>query len=90
MRRVVRAGLIALGPALALGVARFAYGLMLPAMKVDLGWTYAQAGWMNTANAIGYIAGAFTAGRMARVFGTTRLYIWHHATLYGRRGLDGP
>jgi predicted MFS family arabinose efflux permease len=40
------------------GFARFAYGLILPAMQSDLGWNYAQAGWLNTANALGYIAGA--------------------------------
>lgn len=40
------------------GFARFAYGLILPAMQADLGWNYAQAGWINTANAIGYLIGA--------------------------------
>ena len=36
------------------GLARFAYGLLLPAMRADLDWNYTQAGWINTANAIGY------------------------------------
>jgi MFS family permease len=27
-------------------------------MKSEMGWNYAQAGWLNTANAFGYIAGA--------------------------------
>lgn len=40
------------------GFARFAYGLILPAMQSELGWSYAQAGWLNTANAVGYIIGA--------------------------------
>jgi predicted MFS family arabinose efflux permease len=40
------------------GIARFAYALILPAMREDLAWTYAQAGWINTANALGYLAGA--------------------------------
>ena len=38
--------------------SRFAYGLILPAMREDMSWTYAQAGWLNTANALGYLAGA--------------------------------
>lgn len=38
--------------------SRFAYGLILPAMQADLGWSYTQSGWINTANALGYIAGA--------------------------------
>ena len=40
------------------GLARFAYALLLPAMREDLLWTYAQAGWLNTANALGYVVGA--------------------------------
>lgn len=49
---------LALGVCVTNGFARFAYGLILPAMKSELGWTYAQAGWLNTANALGYIVGA--------------------------------
>ena len=49
---------LALGVCVTNGFARFAYGLILPAMKSELGWTYAQAGWLNTANALGYISGA--------------------------------
>jgi hypothetical protein len=29
---------LAMGPAVALGLARFAYALLLPAMRVDPGW----------------------------------------------------
>ena len=49
---------LCLGVCVTNGFARLAYGLILPAMKPDLGWTYAQAGWLNTANALGYIGGA--------------------------------
>ena len=49
---------LCLGMCVANGFARFAYGLILPAMREDLGWTYAQAGWLNTANALGYLTGA--------------------------------
>jgi MFS family permease len=54
---LVLAGL-ALGVTVTNGFARFAYGLVLPAMKSEMGWTYAQAGWLNTANALGYLGGA--------------------------------
>jgi Uncharacterised MFS-type transporter YbfB len=40
---------LAMAPAVALGLARFAYALLLPAMRADLGWSYANAGAMNTA-----------------------------------------
>jgi predicted MFS family arabinose efflux permease len=54
---MILAGL-ALGVTVTNGFARFAYGLILPAMKSELHWTYAQSGWLNTANAMGYIIGA--------------------------------
>lgn len=49
---------LALGVLVTNGFGRFAYGLILPAMRADLDWTYAQAGWLNTANAAGYVVGA--------------------------------
>ncbi len=49
---------LSLGAAVSLGITRFAYGLLLPAMRADLGWSYALAGTMNTANALGYFLGA--------------------------------
>ena len=49
---------LAMAPAVSNGFARFAYALILPAMRADLGWTYSMAGWINTANAIGYLLGA--------------------------------
>ncbi|MFK7836454.1 MAG: YbfB/YjiJ family MFS transporter [Sulfitobacter sp.] len=52
---------LALGVCVSNGFARFAYGLILPAMRDDLSWSYAQAGWINTANAFGYIFGAMVA-----------------------------
>ena len=39
------------GAALSLGITRFAYGLLLPTMRADLGWSYTLAGAMNTVNA---------------------------------------
>lgn len=48
---------IALGAALALGLARFAYSLFLPWMVEDLTWSYTLAGSMNMANAAGYFFG---------------------------------
>ena len=58
-----------MGPVIALGLARFAYALLLPAMRADLGWSYADAGAINTANAAGYLAGALLATPTARWMG---------------------
>nr|WKF59538.1 hypothetical protein HUO10_004049 [Paraburkholderia busanensis] len=60
------AAALSLGSAIALGLARFAYALLLPSMKLDLGWSFAQAGAMNTANALGYLLGALAFPRLAR------------------------
>ena len=49
---------LAAGPLVAMGMARFAYALLLPPMRADLQWTYTEAGAMNTANAVGYLTGA--------------------------------
>ncbi|GAB2866027.1 YbfB/YjiJ family MFS transporter [Actinocorallia aurea] len=49
---------LAFGTASALGLARFAYGLLLPAMRDDLGWSLAQAGALSAANGFGYLLGA--------------------------------
>jgi predicted MFS family arabinose efflux permease len=66
---------LALGPAVGLGLARFAYSLLLPAMRSDLGWSFGQAGSMNTANALGYLAGAVLAAPGDRWLGTRRSFV---------------
>jgi predicted MFS family arabinose efflux permease len=63
------------GAAVALGFSRFAYGLLLPAMRADLGWSYVEAGALNTANGAGYIAGALTAAWAAHRWGTARAFL---------------
>lgn len=65
---------LALGTASALGFARFAYGLLLPAMREDLGWSLAQAGAMNTANGLGYLLGAMLAAVVVRRIGTAAAF----------------
>jgi predicted MFS family arabinose efflux permease len=66
---------LALGPAIALGLGRFAYALLLPTMRADLGWSYAAAGAMNTANAAGYLAGAMAATSIAKRFGVKQTFM---------------
>ena len=57
---------LSLSAAVSLGITRFAYGLLLPPMREDLGWNYTLAGAMNTANALGYLVGALTAPWLMR------------------------
>ena len=65
---------LALGVTVTNGFARFAYGLLLPAMKSEMGWNYAQAGWLNTANALGYIVGAILTMILIRRMSPSHLY----------------
>jgi predicted MFS family arabinose efflux permease len=60
---------LALGAAVALGLARFSYALLLGPMRADLGWTYFTAGVMNTGNAAGYLLGALAMPRALARFG---------------------
>ena len=50
--------LLSFGVTVVNSFARMAYALVLPSMRSDLDWNYTQAGWLNTANAIGYLIGA--------------------------------
>ena len=64
--------ILSLAPTIGLGIGRFAYSLVLPDMRDALGWSYSTAGFMNTTNAVGYLAGALLASRMIRRFGLSR------------------
>lgn len=66
---------LALGVAVALGFARFAYSLLLPAMRGDLHWSYAQAGSLGTAIAAGYLFGALLTTPVERALGTARVFV---------------
>ena len=71
---------LSLGAAVSLGITRFAYGLLLPAMRTDLGWSYTLAGGMNTANALGYFLGALATPWLMQRWGPSRL-LWGGAAL---------
>ncbi|MFF1607557.1 YbfB/YjiJ family MFS transporter [Amycolatopsis sp. NPDC058278] len=67
---------LALGTASALGLARFAYGLLVPAMRDDLRWTLAEAGAVSTANGLGYLVGAVATAALVRRWGTAAAFRW--------------
>jgi predicted MFS family arabinose efflux permease len=71
---LLRAAGLSLGSATALGLARFSYALLLPSMKLDLGWSFAQAGAMNTANALGYLLGALAFPPLVRRWSASALF----------------
>ena len=61
--------------AVSLGVTRFAYGLLLPAMREDLAWSYTLSGAMNTSNALGYFLGALATSRVIALWGPGRAVV---------------
>jgi len=68
--------IVSLAPTIGLGIGRFAYSLVLPDMRDSLQWSYSAAGFMNTVNAVGYLAGALVASRMIRRFGLPKTVRW--------------
>ena len=52
-----------------LGLARFGYTVVLPAMQVDLGMDNTQAGVLGTANLAGYLALSMIGGALATRYG---------------------
>ncbi|MGY3236792.1 MULTISPECIES: YbfB/YjiJ family MFS transporter [unclassified Bradyrhizobium] len=60
---------LSLAATVGLGIGRFAYALVLPDMREDLGWSYSAAGFMNTINAVGYLVGALLASRLIQRVG---------------------
>jgi predicted MFS family arabinose efflux permease len=68
--------ILSLTPTVGLGIGRFAYSLVLPDMRDALGWSYSAAGFMNTINAAGYLAGALMASRLVKRFGLSAAARW--------------
>jgi predicted MFS family arabinose efflux permease len=67
---------LSLTPTIGLGIGRFAYSLVLPDMRDSLGWSYSAAGFMNTINAAGYLAGALIASALVKRFGLSAVVRW--------------
>jgi predicted MFS family arabinose efflux permease len=68
--------IVSLAPTICLGIGRFAYSLVLPDMRDSLSWSYSAAGFMNTINAVGYLAGALVASRVIKRMGLTASVRW--------------
>ena len=73
--------LLGLGPGAAIGVGRFAYALVLPAMQADLGLSFSQAGLLGSANTAGYLLGALISHRVLSITGYRRGF---YAALLGQ------
>lgn len=65
--------LVSLGAAVGQGFARFGYALLLTPMRDSLHWTYAQAGLINSANALGYLFGSLAVGPFVARWGAPRI-----------------
>jgi len=88
-RALLLATVLSFGAAISLGITRFAYALLLPPMRADLQWSYALAGAMNTANAVGYLIGALLTPVLLRRWGPQTLLVWGAAAASIFMGLSG-
>jgi len=68
--------ILSLAPTVGLGIGRFAYSLVLPDMRDSLAWSYSAAGFMNTINAAGYLAGALMASKLIKRYGLSAAVRW--------------
>lgn len=66
---------LSIAAAIALGMSRFSYGLLMPPMRADLSWSYFLAGAMNSGNAFGYFVGALATSWLMRRCGVWRLLV---------------
>ncbi|GEM_PF-1702857 len=81
---------LSMATAISIGFSRFAYALLLPPMRDAFGWSYAEAGALNTANATGYIFGAALVPLAVERWGAARTYrIGLLANVAERRGHAG-
>ena len=56
-----------------LGLARFAFGMVLPNMQIDLGMNTTEAGIVGSANFFGYFIGLFTVSAFYKRFGVAKV-----------------
>ena len=66
-----------------LGLARFAFGMILPNMQIELGMNATQAGIVGSANFIGYFIGLFGVARFYAKYSVATLItgsLWVQAT----------
>jgi predicted MFS family arabinose efflux permease len=80
---------LSLGPVVGNGFARFGYALLLPAMKLDMAWSYTEAGWINTANAMGYLIGSALTLRLIGRLSAGQLFRWGMVLTAVALGLSG-
>jgi MFS family permease len=65
----------------ALGIGRFAFGMLLPSMGDGLALSYRQMGVISTSNFVGYLVGALLSGRLIVGLGARRLIAAGLATI---------
>ncbi len=77
---IVFAGI--LGLFACLGIGRFSFGMMLPAMGAGLQLSYVQMGLVSTVNFCGYLGAVLLCGRLSRILGS-RILIFLALVLVG-------
>lgn len=68
----------ALGIALHVGLARIAYGVVLPSLRSEMGLGYTAGGVLNAIHLAGYLAGTLFGPGIARRMGLAQMARWAH------------
>ena len=67
---------LSIGAAVGVGMARFAFGPVLPALRDDLGWSLSTGGAVQSVNLGAYLVGSLLAPRIINRWGLQRPF-WY-------------
>ncbi len=80
---------LSLGAAAGVGMARFGFGPVLPAMSADLGWSLPTAGAVQSANLAAYLVGSVLTPRITARYGLDRPFLVAFLAVGGTLVLSG-
>jgi predicted MFS family arabinose efflux permease len=72
---------LSIGAAAGIGMARFAFGPVLPALRDDLGWSLTTGGAVQSANLGAYLVGSLMTPRIIRRYGLRRPYWYSYVAI---------
>lgn len=73
--------MLSIGAAAGIGMARFAFGPVLPALRDDLGWSLTTGGAVQSANLGAYLVGSLLTPRIIRRYGLRRPFWLSYAAM---------
>lgn len=72
---------LSMGAAAGVGMARFGFGPVLPALRDDLGWSLSTGGVVQSANLGAYLIGSWLTPRIVDRYGLRRPFWWAYVAV---------